>query len=170
MQNWDLRALALGCTSKLFPIHREVLGFLILALGGPLSFSQFLIKMENWVFWKQVWTALLNFSQFTKELGNWDFWSPPYIPHPIFEAFLLQQKYALGTRLTNQQRLLLNWFHSFRSSQFFSISNVVALVWVCRTNYILELYDIFLSEDWISGISKVLLVLSCVLELKWCYF
>ena len=50
MQNWDFPALTLGCTSKLFLIHREVLGFLNVAVAGLLSFSQFMIKMEIFFF------------------------------------------------------------------------------------------------------------------------
>ena len=39
--NWDFEVLVLGCTSKFFPIHKEILEFLNVALAGLLSFSHF---------------------------------------------------------------------------------------------------------------------------------
>ena len=48
------------------------------------------------------------------------------------------------------------WFHSFRSSQFFSTSNVFALAWVCMRNYILELFNILLSESWLTKNSRTI--------------
>ena len=151
MQNWDFWVLALGCTSKLFPIHRKVLGFLIVALAGLLSFSQFMIKMENWAFWKQALVVLLNFSQFTKELGNWDFGSPPYIPLPSLKLSSSSKKmgWGQGWQINKEFRRKKLWFHSFRSFQFCSTSKVFALAGVFTTNYMMELFNILLPEGWL---------------------
>ena len=80
------------------------------------------------------------------------FLKSPLYPPLIFESFLLKQEDTLGTRLTNKQRILKNkkWFHSFRSSQLCSTCNVFVLSLVCRTNYILELLNIILSECWLT--------------------
>ena len=148
MQNWNFWALALDCTFQLFPIHREVLGFLNIALGGLLSFCQFVITMENWIFGKQAWAVLLNFCQFTKELGSWDFWSPPYIPLPFLKPCSYSKKMRGGQGWQiNKEFGRKKWFYSFLSSQFCSISNVFVLACVCRTNYILELFHILLLDN-----------------------
>ena len=152
MQYWDFWALAIGCTSKLFPIHRKILGFLNVTLTGLLSFSQFMIKMENWVFWKQAWAVLLNFCQFTKELGNWDFWSPPYTLLPSLKpsSYRKKMRWGQGWQINKEFRWKKIWFHAFRSSQFYSTFNVFVLALVCRTIYILELFNILLSESWLT--------------------
>ena len=43
IQNWDF-------SSKFFPIYKEILGFLNVALAGLLNFCQFMKLMENWFF------------------------------------------------------------------------------------------------------------------------
>ena len=151
MQNWNFWALALAldCTFQLFRIHREVLGFLNIALGGLLSFCQFVITMENWIFGKQAWAVLLNFCQFTKELGSCDFWSAPCIPLPFLKpcSYSKKMRWGQGWQI-NKEFGRKKWFHSFLSSQFCSISNVFVLACICRTNYILELFHILLLKSW----------------------
>ena len=39
--------LVLGCTSRFFPINKEILGFLNVALAGLLDFFQFMKKIKN---------------------------------------------------------------------------------------------------------------------------
>ena len=39
--------LVSGCNSRFFPIHKEILGFLNVALSGLLIFSQVMKKMKN---------------------------------------------------------------------------------------------------------------------------
>ena len=161
MPNWNFSGLSLGCTSKLFPIHRKVLGFLNAALAGLLSFSQFMIKMENWVFWKQAWTVLLNVSQLTKELRNWDFWCPPYIPSHLW-CLPFIAKICAGHKVDKKTKNFAEkkWFKSFLSSQFPSISNVFVLTWVFMTNYILEMFNIFLPECWLTKNCQTIRILS----------
>ena len=48
---WVQIPKVLGYTSKMFPIHKEILGFLDVALAGYLSFSQF-IKMICFFFFE----------------------------------------------------------------------------------------------------------------------
>ena len=43
--------IVLGCTSKFFPINKEILGPLNVALAELLNFFQFMKKMKNWAFW-----------------------------------------------------------------------------------------------------------------------
>ena len=59
--------LILGCISKFFQIHKEILGFLNVAFSGLCNFTQFMTKMENCISWISAFATLPNFSQFTKE-------------------------------------------------------------------------------------------------------
>ena len=134
MQNWDFWALTLGCTSKLFSIHR---GFGIFKCCSSWTFPVYDKDGQFFFFFgKQAWTILLNFSQFTKELGNWDFWSPLYVPLPYLKPSSYSKKmhWGQGWQISKEFYEKKLWFHSFRSSQFCSVSNVFALAWVWRTN------------------------------------
>ena len=44
---WELD---LGSTPKFFPFHKDIFGFLNVALAGLFNFSQFMKKMENGFF------------------------------------------------------------------------------------------------------------------------
>ena len=57
----------------------------------------------------------------------------------------------------NKEFCRKNWsFHSFHSSQFYSTSNVFALAWVYMRNYILKLFNILLSESWLTKNSRTI--------------
>ena len=73
VQNCYFWVLVFGYSSKLFPIHKEILGCLNVALNGLLNFSQF---RKNFNFFKHKPRLYFQFfSQFTKELGYRGFWS-----------------------------------------------------------------------------------------------
>ena len=70
--------MVLDCTSKFFPIDKEILGFLCCSSWTPQFFpihQKANHKKRKIFFWINAQVTLQNFSQITKELWNWDFWN-----------------------------------------------------------------------------------------------
>ena len=148
MQNWDFLSVSLRLYFQVVSNSQKDFAVFKCYSSWTSQFFPVHDTMESWVFWKQAWAILLKFSQFTKELGNWDFWSVPYTPLLSLEpsSYIKKMRWGDKQRISQKKK----WFHSFPSSQFCSTYSVFALAWVCRTNYILELFNILLSEGWLT--------------------
>ena len=119
-----------------FHFTERFFGFLNVALAGLVSLSQFMIKDGKLFFLKK------------KQA-----WAVPLIsPSCLWSLLLIAQKMCCGQswQINKEFRWKKMWFHSFRSSQFCSVSKVFALAWICRTNYVLEAFNILLSKAWLT--------------------
>ena len=76
--HWNFWVLILGCSSKFFPSHKDILGFLNIAINNfSMDFSIFFIHEKEWVYWIYVCNIshkLLRPSQFLEnflEILEW---------------------------------------------------------------------------------------------------
>ena len=61
IQNWDFLSVGIELYFQVFPIPKEILGFLNELLAGLLNFSKFMKKMESGFFEYKPQVALPNF-------------------------------------------------------------------------------------------------------------
>ena len=123
--------------------QRGFFGFLNVALAGLLSLSQFMIKDGTLFFFKKKTSLGCSPDNFEVPLIS---------PSCLWSLLLIAQKMCCGQswQINKEFRWKKMWFHSFRSSQFCSVSKVFALAWICRTNYVLEAFNILLSKGWLT--------------------
>ena len=143
MQNWDFWALTLGCTYKLFPLHREVFWIFKCCSSWTSQFVPVYDKRWKIVFFKKKTSLGCSPDNFEVPLIS---------PSCLWSLLLIAQKMCCGQswQINKEFRWKKMWFHSFRSSQFCSVSKVFALAWICRTNYVLEAFNILLSKGWLT--------------------